>query len=67
MRRGQRTIDGRVYVLGGRTTGLNAKAVAVAEAAVRVVCFGRNKNGSPVHPLYQRTDAPLLPFFAPKI
>jgi hypothetical protein len=29
----------------------------------RVVCFGKNKNGSPVHPLYQRLDAPLLPFF----
>ena len=30
----------------------------------RVVCFGKNKNGSPVHPLYQRTDAPLVPYFA---
>ena len=30
----------------------------------KVVCFGMNKNGSPVHPLYQRLDAPLLPFFA---
>jgi hypothetical protein len=30
----------------------------------RVFCFGRNKNGSPVHPLYQRLDAPLLPFFS---
>lgn len=30
----------------------------------KVVCFGKNKNGSPVHPLYQRLDAPLLPFFA---
>lgn len=29
----------------------------------RVVCFGKNLNGSPVHPLYQRLDAPLLPFF----
>lgn len=29
----------------------------------KVVCFGKNKNGSPVHPLYQRLDAPLLPFF----
>ena len=29
----------------------------------KVVWFGRTKNGSPVHPLYQRTDAPLLPFF----
>lgn len=30
----------------------------------KVVCFGKNKNGSPVHPLYQRLDAPLQPFFA---
>lgn len=30
----------------------------------KVVCFGKNKNGSPVHPLYQRTDAPLLPYFS---
>lgn len=29
----------------------------------KVFCFGKNKNGSPVHPLYQRLDAPLLPFF----
>lgn len=28
----------------------------------RVFCFGRNKNGSPVHPLYQRIDAPLVPY-----
>lgn len=29
----------------------------------KVVCFGRNLNGSPVHPLYQRQNAPLLPYF----
>lgn len=28
-----------------------------------VFCFGRNMNGSPVHPLYQRLDAPLVPYF----
>jgi hypothetical protein len=28
----------------------------------KVFCFGKNKNGSPVHPLYQRLDAPLIPF-----
>lgn len=31
--------------------------------ASKVFCFGKNKNGSPVHPLYQATDAPLLPYF----
>jgi hypothetical protein len=30
----------------------------------KVFCFGRNKNGSPVHPLYQRLDAPLVPYFS---
>ncbi|AVP58263.1 DUF1643 domain-containing protein [Pulveribacter suum] len=29
----------------------------------KVFCFGRNKSGAPVHPLYQRDDAPLLPYF----
>lgn len=29
----------------------------------KVFCFGKNKNGSPVHPLYQRIDAPLIPYF----
>lgn len=29
-----------------------------------VFCFGRNKDGSPRHPLYQRRDAVLLPYFS---
>jgi hypothetical protein len=29
----------------------------------KVVCFGKNKNGSPVHPLYQRIDKKLIPYF----
>ncbi len=29
----------------------------------KIFCFGRNKNGSPVHPLYQRIDAQLAPYF----
>ena len=29
----------------------------------KVFCFGRNMNGSPVHPLFQRLDAPLVPYF----
>lgn len=35
MKRGQRTIEGRVYSLGGRSTGLNAKSVAQSEAATK--------------------------------
>lgn len=30
--RGQRTINGKVYTLGGRVTCLNAKAIAESEA-----------------------------------
>ena len=29
----------------------------------RVVCFMRNKNGSPVHPLYQKDTAVPVPYF----
>jgi hypothetical protein len=30
-----------------------------------ILCFGKNKNGSPVHPLYQRLNAPLVPYVTP--
>jgi len=30
----------------------------------KVLCFGKNKNGSPTHPLYVSQDAPLLRYFA---
>lgn len=29
----------------------------------KVFCFGKNMNGAPVHPLYQRINAPLMPYF----
>lgn len=35
MKRGQRVIDGRVYSLGGRATGLNAKELAQLEASAK--------------------------------
>ena len=37
MKRGQRTIDERVYSLGGRVTGVNAKSVAQSEATAKRV------------------------------
>lgn len=30
----------------------------------KVFCFGKNVTGAPVHPLFQRINAPLQPFFA---
>lgn len=46
----------------GRGAAVEAMLREVCDP-VKVFCFGRNKNGSPVHPLYQRLDAPLLPYF----
>lgn len=31
----------------------------------KVFCFGRNKDGSPTHPLYQRRDVTLVRYFSP--
>lgn len=46
----------------GRGAAVEAILREVCDPA-KVLCFGRNRNGSPVHPLYQRHDAPLLPYF----
>lgn len=32
------------------------------EAGVRWRCFGHNKDGTPIHPLYQRWETPLIPY-----
>ncbi len=39
-----------------------AVAALLAEAGAAPMCFGRNADGSPKHPLYQRKDAALVPF-----
>ena len=61
----------RLVVVSWGNPGHKSGRGAVVEKILRevcdpgkVFCFGRNLNGSPVHPLYQRLDAPLLPFFA---
>lgn len=61
----------RLVVLSWGNPGQKSGRGQVVEKMLRevcdpakVVCFGKNKNGSPVHPLYQRLDAPLLPFFS---
>ncbi len=46
----------------GRGPAVEAILREVCDPA-KVFCFGRNRNGSPVHPLYQRLDAPLFPYF----
>jgi hypothetical protein len=51
--------------------GSNVPHVERAQQVVRMfhavgaemVCFGKNKDGSPKHPLYLRSDAPLVPFY----
>ncbi len=48
--------------LSGRGPAVESILRKVCNPA-KVLCFGRNKNGSPVHPLYQRLDAPLVPYF----
>lgn len=51
----------------GQKSGRGPKVEAILRevcAPTKVVCFGRNKNGAPVHPLFQRINAPLLPYFA---
>lgn len=32
-----------------------------ADAGATLLCFAKTKAGAPVHPLYQRADAPLIP------
>ncbi|WP_404365620.1 DUF1643 domain-containing protein [Marinobacter sp.] len=60
----------RIVVVSWGNPGHNSGRGPEVEAILRevcdptkVYCFGKNKNGSPVHPLYQRIDAPLIPFF----
>lgn len=48
--------------VSGRGPAVEAILREVCDAG-KVVCFGKNKNGAPVHPLYQRQDAPLIPYF----
>lgn len=60
----------RIVVVSWGNAGHKAGRGPAVEAILRevcdpsrVVCFGKNKNGSPVHPLFQRLDAPLRPYF----
>ncbi len=60
---------GRVLVAWGNPAANFQRALAV-ETILRsecdqrlVVCFGKNQNGSPVHPLYQKNEAPVIPYF----
>ena len=58
-----------VVVAWGNPGGVFERGAAVETIlrdeclASAVRCFGKNRNGSPVHPLYQRNDAVLVPYF----
>ncbi len=41
------------------------KILRRARDPAKIFCFGKNKNGTPVHPLYQKSDAVLVPYFGP--
>jgi hypothetical protein len=55
-----------VAAWGQPPKALAARGPALAEmlagAGVTLMCFGRNADGSPKHPLYQRKDAALAPY-----
>ena len=62
--------NARIVVVCWGNEGLKSGRGPLVEAILReacnpakVFCFGRNANGSPVHPLDQRFDAPLVPYF----
>ncbi|HVU36063.1 MAG TPA: DUF1643 domain-containing protein [Opitutaceae bacterium] len=62
----------RVVVAWGAPGQRDGRGAAVEQilreacAPEVVFCFGRNQDGSPTHPLYQRRDVVLVPYFAEK-
>jgi len=60
---------GRVVVAWGTPGAKYGRAAAVEKILLevcprdRVFCFKRNKDTTPIHPLYQRADAALIPYF----
>ena len=50
-----------VCAWGANDSGDTVKGI-FRDAGVRMVCFGRTKDGSPRHPLYVRSDQPLEDF-----
>ncbi len=63
----------RVVVAWGKEGGARGRGEEVEQllldrcTADRVFCFGRNKDGSPKHPLYQSAKQPLIPYFEERV
>ena len=54
---------GRTGHMSGRGTEVEKILREVCDPD-KVLCFAKNKNGSPTHPLYISRNAPLIPFFS---
>jgi len=59
--------DAAVVIAGwgvpGQLAGRDREVAALlAERGIELKCLGRNKDGSPKHPLYVRADQPLEPY-----
>lgn len=51
-----------VVVAAWGGNGTPERVAEVASIFSRLECFGRNKDGSPKHPLYLKGDTPIVPF-----
>ena len=66
----QIAVNARMVVVSWGNDGHKSGRGAAVERILREVCdpanvrcFGKNKNGSPIHPLYQRLNSPLFQYF----
>jgi hypothetical protein len=60
-----RSHDGVVLVGWGRNIEDSRQRALAAIIGALAMCLGTNQDGSPVHPLYQKDDATLIPWRLP--